>query len=60
MLLLSVLYLSLMTGCDQGASSGTRIDVDTSPMGVGLSVIGGGIVIAAWILAVSGGNDEDS
>ncbi len=58
----AIVYLGPMTGCDENTSvPTTRIEVDTEPVGVGLGVIGGGIVIAAWVMSVmsGGGKHED-
>ncbi len=64
-----VIYLGLMTGCEGESHppapappppSVTHVEVDTEPVGVGLGVIGGGIVIAAWVISVmAGGERED-
>lgn len=67
LILLCLLYLSLSTGCDSkkkytapdAPSVTTHIDVATEPVGVGLGVIGGGIVVAAWICTVLGGRRDD-
>lgn len=62
----AILNLVLLTGCDdqkrvthpEAPSVSTTIAVDTQPMGVGLSVIGGGIVVAAWIISIMGGRHD--
>jgi hypothetical protein len=65
-ILMSVLYLGLLTGCDEQKSAThpevpsvtTTIDVATEPVGVGLGAIGAGIVVAAWIVSLMGGRHE--
>ncbi len=66
MIFLTVLYLGLLTGCDDhkkvthpdAPSVTTTISVDTMPLGVGMSVVGGGMVVAAWINTLMGGRHD--
>jgi hypothetical protein len=48
MLLFSILYLTLLTGCES-ITAKPQIHIDTKPIGLGLAAIAGACVLAAFI-----------